>query len=442
LERPHAVSAAVRALRPRQAYAYSATTANVPRALELLATINNISSAATRPCGEREDGKLYISGSRERRRPGAGPFHRAGFVIDLRQHLASPLTEGPDKPWMAVDSTSGNVYITWTSFPQDLASRILMQRLDADLNPLGPVQELRFTPAGADYACQLSYPAVGPDGVLYVAWDIYYFNTITNDLTLPVSHYEIRPLRRRGQTFVRSTRSPDHSWNITALSPGNPRGIWAGVIALAIDNTHGPHRGRVYASWATLPSFQTRCPQARPCRRSRTTTSLPPPCRSRRAAGFTGNTGANGDDDFFKFTGQRGQVLRIWPDTLNNQAHPHHLSRGYLDLRELPLHRPGLCAVHLRARVRRHFTTSRSRRPATQPGGYQIATVVDRAPPGDPTRDIRDPSLSWSTTRRLSTAVRLNDDDPAPIAPRPGLVDGRGRVHSFCSTGATISCAA
>jgi len=75
--------------------------------------------------------------------------------------------------------------------------------LDADLNPLGPVQELRFTPAGADYACQLSYPAVGPDGVLYVAWDIYSVNTITNDLTLP------SPITRSSAPTTRGRHSSD-----------------------------------------------------------------------------------------------------------------------------------------------------------------------------------------------------------------------------------------
>src|SRR5262249_19243347 len=144
---------------------------------------------------------------------------------------------GYDKPWMAVDSTSGNVYLTWTAFPPDGSSLIRLQRLDPDLNPLGPPQDLRSTPPNVIYACQLSFPTVGPDGVLYVAWDIYYIDRIF----APLSHYEIVRSDDLGQTFGPITTFAEHQWDITALSPGNQRGIYPAVVALAVDMSQGPH---------------------------------------------------------------------------------------------------------------------------------------------------------------------------------------------------------
>jgi len=91
------------------------------------------------------------------------------------------------------------------------------------------------------------------------------------------------------------------------------------VIALAIDNTHGPISGRVYASWATLPFLPDPVPTGptvQEVEEQRLLASAMPITPGGRIHGTRAQTGTN---DFFKFTGQRGQVLRIWPDTLNNQ---------------------------------------------------------------------------------------------------------------------------
>src|SRR5262245_1593668 len=85
-------------------------------------------------------GAWYISGLSGGVSVTRGHFEAGGFVIDLTRTFPPTPNDGYDKPWMAVDSTSGNVYLTWTAFTQDGTSLIRLQRLDPDLNPLGPHQ--------------------------------------------------------------------------------------------------------------------------------------------------------------------------------------------------------------------------------------------------------------------------------------------------------------
>src|SRR5262249_40511962 len=144
-----------------------------------------------------------------------GHFAETGFVIDLRRSIPGITGESMDKPWMAVDSTSGNVYLTWTHFFADQSSTIRLQRMDADLNPLGPGQRLRYADITSNYGVQVSFPAVGPDGVLYVAWQLYTF-----ELLAPRdSYYEIVRSDDFGQTFGPVQTIANHRWNLLALPP-------------------------------------------------------------------------------------------------------------------------------------------------------------------------------------------------------------------------------
>src|SRR5262249_48154384 len=78
-----------------------------------------------------------------------------------------------DKPWMAADPTTGNVYLTWTNFRGDGTSQIELQRCDADLNPIGPLQVVHNEPDFQNYSVQGSYPTVGPNGEIDIPWTVY-----------------------------------------------------------------------------------------------------------------------------------------------------------------------------------------------------------------------------------------------------------------------------
>jgi hypothetical protein len=78
-----------------------------------------------------------------------GHFQADTLAIDSRQPVAlAAADEFFDKPWMVVDSLTGNVYVTWTNFRID-DTRIELQRFDAVARePLvsvgdGPLRRLR-----------------------------------------------------------------------------------------------------------------------------------------------------------------------------------------------------------------------------------------------------------------------------------------------------------
>ena len=377
-------------------------------------------------------GAWYVSGLGATISVWKGHFTETGFVLDLRRDFAQS-GEFRDKPWMAVDSTSGNVHITWTSFAEDLSSKIVLQRLDADLNPLGPLQELRYTPpfteTGVGHGAQGSFPAVGPDGMLYVGWSIYYSNS---DVTVPLSHYEIVRSDDYGQTFGAIQKIADYRWNLQALAPGFRRGIWGGFVALAVDMTHGPYRGRVYATWAEIPDLPDPPPTSlivEEVENNDFFASATPFALGGRIHGTL--TGA-GNNDFFTFTGQRGQVLRIDCDTLDQQR-----------IRLIcPADTMGLASYHLIANSSTQYVCGlpydgtyylQIASESNSQTGYQIATIVDQPGPGGRARDIKDAFVAWSDDGAAwSTPVRLNDDPPGPDAHHVSVsVDGRGRVHAF-----------
>jgi hypothetical protein len=359
-----------------------------------------------------------------------GHFTESGFVIDLRRNLPSLPNDFHDKPWMAVDSTTGRVYVTYTNFGADNSSRIELRRLDADLNPLGPTQQLAYTPPDVIYGCQVSFPAVGPDGVLYVAWEIYYINHL-DFFNNPPSHYEVVRSDDFGETFGPVQTLADHFWNIQATPPGSLRGIWAGVIALAVDMSQGPYRGRVYATWTEIPDTRGAAPGGAIVNEVENNgffASATPFTPGNLLRGSLESTGF----DFFKFTGQRGQVFAIKVDTLN--ANPRSFrALCPADTASVATY-DNLCSG-LQMVFGLPYDGTYYLRLESQGGvgTYQFSTMLVPPSAESRSRDIRDQFLSWSDDGATwSTPVRLNDDPPGSDGAHVEVaVDGRGRVHCF-----------
>src|SRR5207344_2948063 len=118
-----------------------------------------------------------------------GHFAGGTFVVDGNRLVGTGGANFLDKCWMAVDSLSGRVYVTWTSFTAT-GDQIELQVLDAALNAIGPV--VVVSPPSADGLVQGSRPAVGPSGEVYVTWYQY---------GLPQSEMHIRRSNDFGATF-------------------------------------------------------------------------------------------------------------------------------------------------------------------------------------------------------------------------------------------------
>lgn len=134
-----------------------------------------------------------------------------------------------DKNWLAVDPDAGHLYFTWTLF--NSGSGIHFRRaLNGDLGNVGP--RIKLSSSGG---AQGSFPAVGPDGTLYVIWN----NNI---------------LGGNGNMYL--VKSTDHGASFTSEKAifSYDAASWSGdaeyrtptIPQLAIDRSQGPHRGTLY----------------------------------------------------------------------------------------------------------------------------------------------------------------------------------------------------
>lgn len=146
-----------------------------------------------------------------------------------------------DKPWIAADSVSGNVYLTFTRFT--ISSDYIVFMRSTDQGASWGSQITLSSPAGAGRV-QGSRPVVGPDGEVYVVWQ------------------EIGPPAARGADFFRIRKSTDlgrtfgPEVTVTSLfddfgsgAPGFNRAIGVTLPSIAVDRSDGPRRGRVYVAW-------------------------------------------------------------------------------------------------------------------------------------------------------------------------------------------------
>ncbi len=158
----------------------------------------------------------------------------------------------PDKPWIAADSTTGYLHLTYTAFyragPVQI-DQIEYQRCRDDNRSWERPQVLS---SGRDLGLvQGSRPAVGPDGELHVIWTAV-------DTSLAGG----------GRDWIRSRTSTDYGGsfgaeedvagiysNFGSGAPGFNRGYGIVFPSLAVDRSSGPYRGRVYATWNEGPDY-------------------------------------------------------------------------------------------------------------------------------------------------------------------------------------------
>ena len=356
-------------------------------------------------------------------------FSGSSFVLDrLTRTVTNPYSTGHfyDRPFMTVDSLSGNVYFTWADFGT-INNAIMFQAFDADLNPLSPMVTL----APEDTACgyQDAQPAVGPNGEVYVVW---WQTTLFRD------SIAIRKSLDHGATFgprqLVSARFHSDSWN---GPPGMQRGFGMVVPSIAVDNTNGPHRGRIYVSWeGALDYFAptgTQAPRVEVERNdvlSRATPFVPGSILRGRLELY--------DRDIWKFTGLAGQTfvaLASWDSTgAQTTVTLHHASNPADTTTDVVLSSTGLpdngiiFSLPSDGTYYMQFDLDHT---VTAPVTYVVGTALIVPGPNDIARDVRDPLFSWSDDfQNWSTPIRLNDNAPGYDSVYPSLaVDGQGRLY-------------
>ena len=378
----------------------------------------------------RKTGDFYILGLYEGGMSGSGlalargHFAGGSFVFDDNRQIAVGGTSFLDKEWFAVDSLTGNLYVSWTDFPNAGGDDIVFVRsTDNGLSWSAPVV---LNSAAGSGNVQGSRPVVGPDGELYVVWYEYGF---------PLSHMRIRRSDDFGVSFGPERTVCDFYENVLSGAPGYRRTFAPTLPSIAVDASPGPLRGRVYVAWDEAVDFYDA---------PFTLTSFAPEAESNdfflAATPFTvgevirGRITSGSDVDLFRFSGLRGQTVFFAGDSAGVNVTMRLVCESdtstFNEYRSLALTSGSFPAFP--------FTLPRDgtyylRITGSAVGNYRIPTTFDTPTAGERARDHRDRFAAYSDDGALwSTPARLNDDDPWFDGIFPELtVDGTGAVHCY-----------
>lgn len=185
--------------------------------------------------GALSDNGVFVSKSTN-----GGQTFRA--PVPVVQHLREPGAPFEDKEFIAADSNPtspyvNNVYVTWTSFTGQTAAIMFSRSTDGGQRFSQPLVLRR---AGSQ---QFSLPVVGPNGDVYVVWQLATFHRITRSLD-------------GGVTFERDRPAVSGINIIGTLDPDTGRRLLNGGFrvssypSMAADTSNSPHRGNLYLTWS------------------------------------------------------------------------------------------------------------------------------------------------------------------------------------------------
>ena len=336
-----------------------------------------------------------------------------------------------EKPWIAVDSLSGNVYVTYTRFTNTQDSIVVTRSADRGLH-WGPQITLSSAAAGL---VEGSRPAVGPTGEVYVTWKEIALNGTGQDFM------RIRRSNDFGVTWLPEHTAAAFFDNFGTGAPGYNREQGIALPSIAVDRSDGPFRGRVYVAWNECVNFYDSIPDTS---NAPVLNEVEPNDSPAGAQSFTAGTALRGsfnslsDFDYYQFAATQGTSYLFWAN-------------------ELPT-RYTLRIFGADGVTRLAFSGDRINSPPNQgfivwtcpqsgtyfmrmaifgstPGDYRVDTAIDT--PGGTNqraRDQRDTFAAWSADGSAwSTPAMLS-------APEPGLFDdwlpeiavtGQGAVYAL-----------
>jgi hypothetical protein len=144
-----------------------------------------------------------------------------------------------DKQWIAVDSLSGNLYVTNTTFTLS-GDQIDFYRSTNGGRTWSPA--LTLSGAGDNGWVQGSRPAVGPNGEVHVVWQA--IGQINDN-----DYFRYRKSTDLGASFASEVTPVSYISNFGTGSPGFNRERGLTFPSIAVDRTTGTNRGRTYLAW-------------------------------------------------------------------------------------------------------------------------------------------------------------------------------------------------
>ncbi len=143
-------------------------------------------------------------------------------------------TDFLDKEWMVADSTTGNLYLTYTHFVVSGGDISFQRSLDGGAN-----WDPELQVSNHSGSVQGSRPVVAGDGSVYVTWKE--FGPVDADFV------NIRRSTDHGVSFGVQNTAVSFFDNFGSGAPGFNRNRNVVEPCAAVDRSTGPHRGRIYA---------------------------------------------------------------------------------------------------------------------------------------------------------------------------------------------------
>ena len=315
-----------------------------------------------------------------------------------------------DKPWFVADSLSGRLYLSYTVFSAT-GDTIVFQRSSAT-NPLTDWNNpVTISLAGESNLVQGSRPAVGPNGEVYVVYYLIEQNSPYAD------HFRIRRSTDQGASFSAAVTAASLYSNYGSGAPGFNRGVGITYPSIAVDRSHGAHRGRVYLAWNESIDFYDD-----PLGDAGDVSEVEANGTAASANTFTvgktvrGTLPTDSDFDWYKFNGNAGQTVVFFTDSIAATLSMSLRLFGPDGTSRLSLSAPGLGRNNLVVYTLPVSGTYYMRCVAWDPGttgAYRIRTGFDVATPGERARDHRDVFVAWSDNGTAWSTPALASDSPA-----------------------------
>lgn len=153
-------------------------------------------------------------------------------------------TKDQDKQWAIFDSTTNNIYLTWTEFDSYGSSNIanksrirFSKSTDAGStwSPAIKINTIDGTCIDDSSTVEGAVPTVGPSGQLYVSWSgpngLVFKKSLDHGVTWPTN-----------ETLVTTTTGWDYS--ISGIDRSN------GLPITSCDRSGGPNNGTIYINWS------------------------------------------------------------------------------------------------------------------------------------------------------------------------------------------------
>ncbi len=316
----------------------------------------------------------------------------------------SNASEFIDKPWMVVDSTSGRLYVSYTTFTVSADSIVVQSSGDGGATWSG------FKTLSADGDAgyvQGSRVQVGPSGEVYATWYVI-------GQTEPFADYfHFRSSVDHGVTWANETQAASLYSNFSSGAPGFNRERGITFPSMAVDRTHGAHSNRIYITWNEgLDIFHDNIAPIKGIKETEPNNT--PATANAFAVGDTIHGLCTvGDFDYYKFTANAGQTGIFFVGTIDPGLDASMRLFCSDGITQLAYSEPGAGLSNL---IQFTFPTTGTyylrMRPFTGTGQYQIFTLFHQHQAGDRSLDHRDAFATFSddSGRTWHTPVRVNDE--------------------------------